>query len=1139
MRISCSHCSAEYNVDERRIPDSGLNVRCPKCQGTFPVRRPAPAAAGAAVPLPPPAAARPAPPAAPRAEPKAPPLVPPVASPVPLPAPAPRPFAAAPPAPAADDMPAAQEARPARPMRPIPLGAPAAAPAPPPPEAPPEPLGFGEVSFEEEPPPSAEPAQPVAPPAPATPAAEAAPGRPGAPAPAGEPGAGAGSGPPAPSPAGLGPVEQEELEALFGDGRQAKPDAVAPAAPRPVPRAAPEKKGEFLVRRRSGKVFGPFDSAKILEMLAQGELLGNEEVTSDGGESWESLGAVPSFAETVRRLNEAPAAPEGEAARTGSRPIPPPFTRMAAAKVSATVPRERPRWLRWVPVAAAVLVLLGVGIGAGFTRHGLFFYKTVRGKGGPGRPAARLLAQAREGFAADGFEGYRRALELADQALRLDADDAEAKGVYAQAAGWLQRRGAGGEPMLGRARAATAEIAAHDPKEPDTLKARVAMALAGKPAELAPAVAPLEAYAHRNPRDEDALALLAAAATSRRDWAAAASWIDKAEAARPGTARAGHARGLVALGRGDDKAAREAFEKALEKDPRHVASAVELAAIADRTGDAARAEALLRGALAPPAVAQLAPSERARAHVLLAGLALRAAGSTPEERFQATEKELEEAVRAAPADVATRVAYARFLLRRGDPERAVKVLQPAAGSDDPEFATAQVRALALAGRALDAQNAVDAALAKAPGAERLLFLKGFVLAQLGKSAEAQGFYAQALTRDPNDWEARLAVGRAALRAGDLARAETELQLAAEKGPHEPEAQVGLGELRLAKGDLEGSAAAYREALRLDPESPGAHLGLARLALARKDEATAAAELELAIKLDPRLAEAHAVYGSLLWRRGDLEGAAKAFAAAVALDPRAALPRTRLGAVLLERGQVDAALTELGAATNADAASAEANHWLGRALLAKGENGQAVERLRRAVDLDPSNALSQLYLGIAQERVGSLPEAFEAYRAAVARDPRLVEGYERIGSLHAAQGACKEAVPLFEKALAVSPGLQRVRVQLADCKEKLGRPAEAVQLYRQALQADPRLVGLYYKIARAIHLSSGPKAALPWYERAAQVDRDNPMPHYYLGYAFKERGQKARAIQEFRAYLKARPDAEDRKDIEQEIEDLGG
>ena len=48
-----------------------------------------------------------------------------------------------------------------------------------------------------------------------------------------------------------------------------------------------------------------------------------------------------------------------------------------------------------------------------------------------------------------------------------------------------------------------------------------------------------------------------------------------------------------------------------------------------------------------------------------------------------------------------------------------------------------------------------------------------------------------------------------------------------------------------------------------------------------------------------------------------------------------------------------------------------------------------------------------------------------------------------------------------------------------------------------------------------------------------------MPHYYLGFAYKERGQRARAIGAFRAYLEAKPDAEDRKDIEREIEDLGG
>jgi cytochrome c-type biogenesis protein CcmH/NrfG len=64
-------------------------------------------------------------------------------------------------------------------------------------------------------------------------------------------------------------------------------------------------------------------------------------------------------------------------------------------------------------------------------------------------------------------------------------------------------------------------------------------------------------------------------------------------------------------------------------------------------------------------------------------------------------------------------------------------------------------------------------------------------------------------------------------------------------------------------------------------------------------------------------------------------------------------------------------------------------------------------------------------------------------------------------------------------------------------------------------------------------------ALPWYERAARVEGANPMPHYYLGYLYKERGQKAKAVAEFRRFLELKPDADERKDIEAEIEDLGG
>jgi cytochrome c-type biogenesis protein CcmH/NrfG len=67
--------------------------------------------------------------------------------------------------------------------------------------------------------------------------------------------------------------------------------------------------------------------------------------------------------------------------------------------------------------------------------------------------------------------------------------------------------------------------------------------------------------------------------------------------------------------------------------------------------------------------------------------------------------------------------------------------------------------------------------------------------------------------------------------------------------------------------------------------------------------------------------------------------------------------------------------------------------------------------------------------------------------------------------------------------------------------------------------------------------SGMRAALPWYEKAARLDPANAMSHYYLGFAYKDQHQRARAVEHFRAYLAKRPDAEDRTDIEREIDDL--
>ena len=200
---------------------------------------------------------------------------------------------------------------------------------------------------------------------------------------------------------------------------------------------------------------------------------------------------------------------------------------------------------------------------------------------------------------------------------------------------------------------------------------------------------------------------------------------------------------------------------------------------------------------------------------------------------------------------------------------------------------------------------------------------------------------------------------------------------------------------------------------------------------------------------------------------------------------------------------------------------------------------ALTRLKRAIDLDPDNALHHLWYGVAQERSSSLPEAVEAYRAAAAADPKLAEAWERAGNLYSGVGRCEDAVPAYEKALAAAPGALRVKIAIADCRGRQGKHEAAIRILRDVLKADAKATTVYYKMARALHESSGVKAAIPWYERAVREEPENPMPYYYLGFAYKDRGQRAKAVQLFKQYLVKRPDAEDKQDIELEIEDLGG
>src|SRR5277367_3979500 len=48
LKVECESCKAPYQIDERRVPPTGLKMRCPKCGHSFLVTNPAAGAAAGA-----------------------------------------------------------------------------------------------------------------------------------------------------------------------------------------------------------------------------------------------------------------------------------------------------------------------------------------------------------------------------------------------------------------------------------------------------------------------------------------------------------------------------------------------------------------------------------------------------------------------------------------------------------------------------------------------------------------------------------------------------------------------------------------------------------------------------------------------------------------------------------------------------------------------------------------------------------------------------------------------------------------------------------------------------------------------------------------------------------------------------------
>ncbi len=484
---------------------------------------------------------------------------------------------------------------------------------------------------------------------------------------------------------------------------------------------------------------------------------------------------------------------------------------------------------------------------------------------------------------------------------------------------------------------------------------------------------------------------------------------------------------------------------------------------------------------------------------------------------------LRRVVETSPDDPDLRVQLAKALMQKGDSAAAVQELA-AALARQPDHVSALLERVRLAAAEDDPQSglrAADAFLAQHPDNPYALIAAAAARARVGDHGGARTALELALAIDPGFVDAGLNLARLELADGnsDAARAVYEGLLA--EAPANARVILGLAQLEVATGDTDAAIRRLEDALSRTPSSLELRRNLARgyQSLGRSEDAVALLQaLPLGTVADAALLQERA---AAELKTGDLDAATRTYESLVQALPDQALPRYQLARVLAAAGRPATAAEALvqgfelapedGAAVQAIAAVLDATR-----------DTAARSRLLERLELTGGHpALMRLFRARDLREHGDRDAAVEQLRdieATAASDPRFVELLMR--EQHAA-GDSLAASRTAEVWLADHPEDGTARRRLAQLLAERGDTGAAIAAYKEVLDRAPEDVVALNNLALLL-LERSPREALTYAERAREGAPNAPAIADTLGLAQLAAGKTAAAVETLRGAHEAMP-----------------
>ena len=478
-------------------------------------------------------------------------------------------------------------------------------------------------------------------------------------------------------------------------------------------------------------------------------------------------------------------------------------------------------------------------------------------------------------------------------------------------------------------------------------------------------------------------------------------------------------------------------------------------------------------------------------------------------------------------------------------------------------ARAQVR-VALAKRDLPATEAALAKAAAMPEAATdplLTAIRGDVAFEKGDMAAAEAAYVQAKGTPATAAHGGFGIARVKLRSREFDAAKAPL---AEALALEPDNGGGRAMNAYLSSKTGGDLAAARKTLRELAASPS-RFGIERSRASHylgvlSEEAglpsPALHHMRDAVRHYPADADVVGAAKRLFTARFPESNADTWIASISKVHGSTAMERVQTAEIEFQRRNWQAALSPLIAAVQEDTANAAPQYALGLLLVevSEAEKVKAKANFERAIAIDAEWAEPVIALARWQLDAKAIPEARALGTQSVKLDPTLPDAYRVVaagamaakdyaqaeeslqlavefdpedyiswldlGEARRLAGNAQEAIPAIEKAAALRPELAEPRIRLGAAYEALGELARANEFYVEAAKIDPANQMIATRAGVIDARQANYIEARKRLEAVVKAQSSNAEAQYWLGIAHHQTGEPEKAIDAYRAAIKA-------------------